>query len=68
MKNFIFINPSKGTLNAKENVSIRISMIPGFPNEINEHLILQVAHFEPEKIFIKANGIFPSLKIDVPRK
>ena len=40
MKNFITINHCKGTLKANENVSIKISMIPGFPNEIAEHLIL----------------------------
>jgi len=28
-------------------------MIPAFPYEINEYIILQVAHFEPEKINIK---------------
>lgn len=40
MKKFITINPFKGTLKANENINIRVTMIPGFPNLIQEHLIL----------------------------
>ena len=68
MKDFIKIYPSKGELAGGERIKIRVSVIPGFPCDINEHLILQVAHFEPERIFIKGSGIFPSLRIEAERK
>ena len=68
MKDFIKIYPSKGELAGGEKIKIKINVIPGFPCDIIERLILQVAHFEPERILIKGSGIFPSLRIDAERK
>lgn len=67
MKKFINISPHKGLLKGKDDVEkIKIVIIPAFPFEINEYIILQVAHFEPERINIKGNGVFSSLRMDVP--
>ena len=68
MKEFIKIIPSKGSLMGGEKARIKITITPIFPDEIIEHIIIQVAHFEPEKISMRINGILPSLRVLLPKK
>ncbi len=49
-------------------VRIKLNISPGFPGELTQALIVQIAHFEPEKILIKGFGLFPSLRIEAQRK
>lgn len=68
MTEFITFSPSKGTLAGGEKAKIRLSMAPGFPGEMLQVLIIQIAHFEPERITIKGFGLFPSLRVLTRRK
>lgn len=68
MKDFIKVVPSKSVLQGGERIKVKVTISPIFCDEIVEYLILQVAHFEPERIAIRTNGVLPSLKVLLPRK
>ena len=68
MADFISFAPLKGILNGGDKTKIRMFIRPGFPGELLQCLILQIGHFEPEKIILKGYGLFPSLRLDAKRK
>ena len=68
MKEFIKVVPSKSVLQGGERIKIKVAATPIFPSETVEYLVLQVAHFEPERIAIRINGVLPSLRVLLPRK
>lgn len=62
------VNPSSGTIKGYEKLRLHVRICPGYPEVINEHLFVEVAHFEPQKITIKGSGIYPGLVMDLPRQ
>lgn len=68
MVDFISFMPSKGVLSGGEKAKVRLFISPGFPGELSQCLILQIAHFEPERIHLKGYGLFPSLRLDARRR
>lgn len=68
MCDFISFSPAKGLLSGGDKIKIKLYISPGFPGEFSQSLILQIAHFEPERIYLKGYGLFPSLRLDVKRK
>jgi hydrocephalus-inducing protein len=68
MTEFITFSPAKGTLSGGEKARIRLSMAPGFPGEMHQALVIQIAHFEPERVLIRGFGLFPSLRLATKRK
>lgn len=68
MKNFIKIIPSRGKINGGERAKIRLYIIPGIPDELFQILVIQVSHFEPEKIMIRGSTLFQTLRIGLERK
>jgi hydrocephalus-inducing protein len=68
MSDFISFSPSKGVLCGGEKTKVRLLVSPGFPGELSQCLILQIGHFEPERIHLKGFGLFPSLRLDARRR
>jgi hypothetical protein len=68
MKKFISIVPSRGKIQGGEKTKIRLYIIPGIPDELLQVLVVQVSHFEPEKIVLKGMTLFPTLRLDLERK
>lgn len=66
MKEFITISPTKGRIEGGGKTSIKVSVIPGFPGQLKQFFILQVAHFEPETILLQGHAVFPTLRFDRP--
>ena len=68
MKKFISIVPARGNIKGGEKTKIRLYIIPGIPDDLLQVLVIQVSHFEPEKIVIKGMTLFPTLRLDLERK
>ena len=68
MKKFISIIPSRGKIQGGERAKIRLYIIPGIPDNLLQVLVIQVSHFEPEKIIIKGMALFPTLRMELERK
>lgn len=68
MKKFISIVPSRGKIQGGEKAKVRLYIIPGIPDELLQVLVVQVSHFEPEKIIVKGMTLFPTLRLDLPRR
>ena len=56
------------SLGGGDKTKIKLFVSPGFPGVLSQCLVLQIAHFEPEKVFIKGYGLFPSLRFDAKRR
>lgn len=68
MRKFISIIPSRGKIPGGERARVRLYIVPGLPDEIFQVLVVQVSHFEPDKIPIRGMALFPTLRLDLNRK
>lgn len=68
MRKFISIVPSRGKIQGGERTKVRLYIIPGIPDELLQVLVVQVSHFEPEKIVVKGMTLFPTLRLDLDRR
>ena len=66
-KGLVEVNPSSGIIKGFEKQKIHVRMCPGYPDIVDEHFFLEIAHFEPEKITLKASAIYPALVLDLAR-
>jgi len=55
-------------IKAREFKKIEIEIIPGIPDTLDDELIIEIAHFEPIKVRIKAIGIYRGLILSMNRK
>ncbi|KAF5907639.1 hydrocephalus-inducing protein, partial [Clarias magur] len=59
--------PSMGHVRAHEEMRASVYYFPGIPEVFEKVLKLQVAFFEPKSIFLRGEGIFPKVCLDLPR-
>jgi len=44
-----------------------VKYLPGVPESFSKNFMIQVAHFEPNEITLKGEGVFPRISLDLPR-
>ena len=66
-KGLIEIYPMSGKINGGDKQKLVIRLCPGIPDLIDEQFAIEIAHFEPEIIRIKGNGIYPAAVLQLPR-
>jgi adenylate kinase family enzyme len=57
------VSPMSGRLKAGEKLRILVRLIPGVPETIEESFKLQISHFEPEIITVRAIALYPTVNI-----
>ena len=67
-ENLVEVIPLSGSVKGFEKQRIIVRMCPGLPDIIDEHFFIEVAHFEPERINLRASAIYPTLGFSLPRK
>lgn len=66
-KGLIQVSPQIGKIASGDKPKIQIYFCPALPGEYSETFKIQIAHFEPETITLKGNGLFPALKLELER-
>ena len=61
------ISPTRGKLAAGEKVTLKMHITAGIPEKIAEFITLEVAHFEPIRIEIVGEGVYPAVALSLPR-
>ncbi|CAM4581517.1 unnamed protein product [Leuciscus chuanchicus] len=61
------IIPSKGHLESYAEMRLSVYYLPGIPEVFHKTFQLQVAFYETEVITVRGEGIFPRLRLDLPR-
>ena len=46
---------------------LTIKYLPGVPEKFEKCFKVQVAHFEPDYLTIRGEGVFPRISLDLPR-
>ena len=56
-------SPLTGIIAPDEKQKIVIRFRPGIPDDVCEVALIEVAHFEPQKLTVRGRGIFPGILI-----
>nr|XP_006823299.1 PREDICTED: hydrocephalus-inducing protein homolog [Saccoglossus kowalevskii] len=59
--------PHSGHIEAHSAQRLVIKFLPGVPEKFHKSFEIQVAHFEPDIINIRGEGVFPRVSLDLPR-
>ncbi|XP_077982980.1 hydrocephalus-inducing protein homolog isoform X2 [Glandiceps talaboti] len=59
--------PHSGHIEANSQQRLMIKFLPGVPEKFHKSFEVQVAHFEPDVINIRGEGVFPRVSLDLPR-
>ena len=62
------VSPLSGTLDAGQRETLMVKVRPGIPDRMEEHIYVEVAHFEPERITVMVEGIYPCCHLTLPRE
>lgn len=65
---FVEVSPSNGKIAPNDKQKILVRLRPGIPEQFEETLILEVAHFQPIEFKLFGVGIFASVNINLPRE
>ena len=57
----------QGEIAPYSSVKLIVRYYPGVPARFNKLFKIQVAHFEPDVIQVVGEGVFPRIKLDLPR-
>ena len=57
----------QGHVNPGTSCQLGIRFIPGIPKLFAKSFQVQVAHFEPLTITVRGEGVFPHIRMDLPR-
>ena len=61
------VSPMSGTLDAKGAATLSVRIRPGVPDMIEEFFLLEIAHFEAERINVSVEGTYPCCTLTLPR-
>ena len=61
------VSPMSGTLDAKGAATLSVRIRPGVPDKIEEFFLLEIAHFEAERINVSVEGTYPCCTLTLPR-
>ena len=67
-KGLIKISRSEGKIAGNNRTKIVVNFCPALPGDYIESFKIQVAHFEAETITVRGYGLYPALKLELPRK
>ena len=59
--------PHSGYIEPLSEQKLTVKYLPGIPEAFSKDFIIQVAHFEPDVISLKGDGVFPRISLDLPR-
>ena len=62
------VSPTAGTLEAGQREVLMVKVRPGIPDRVEEHIYVEVAHFEPERVTVMMEGIYPCCHLTLPRE
>ena len=62
------VSPTAGTLEAGQREVLTVKVRPGIPDRVEEHIYVEVAHFEPERVTVMMEGIYPCCHLTLPRE
>ncbi|KAF1329694.1 Hydrocephalus-inducing protein, partial [Globisporangium splendens] len=65
---FVEVTPSAGKVAPNDKQKIIVRLRPGIPEQFEETLVLEVAHFQPIEFKLFGVGIFASVNINLPRE
>ena len=63
---FLSLTNAIDTVNKGESKKILIEVIPGVPDKLDDEIIVEIAHFEPHHIKIKAVGYYSGIVLSSP--
>ena len=63
---FLALSNAIDSVNKGESKKITIEIIPGVPDKMDDEIIVEIAHFEPHVIKIKAVGYYPGIILGQP--
>lgn len=66
-KEVLDAHPVRGQVEAGDKQAVVVRLTPGLPLEVCEHLVLNLAHFEPIEIPAVGVGVFAHVAITLPR-
>ncbi|VDP22051.1 unnamed protein product [Echinostoma caproni] len=61
------VEPSNGYLGADEVCNIKITYLARKPSVFERAIMIQVAHFAPQRIILRGLADFPRINLDLPR-
>ena len=61
------MTPPSGRVEALSEQTLLVKFLPGVPAAFDEAFQIQVAHFEPETVHVRGEGVFPRLGVNLPR-
>lgn len=62
------ITPSSGKIAPNDKQKVLVRLRPGIPEQFEEIIVLEVAHFQPIEFKLFGVGIFASVNINLPRE
>ncbi|GAB9466133.1 Hydrocephalus-inducing [Globisporangium polare] len=62
------ITPSSGKIAPNDKQKVLVRLRPGIPEQFEETVVLEVAHFQPIEFKLFGVGIFASVNINLPRE
>ncbi|CAE8631652.1 unnamed protein product [Polarella glacialis] len=62
------IVPSHGIMKPEEKLKVIVRFRAGIPDLVEEKVLVEVAHFEPQVLIVRGQGTFPGIVLNLPRK
>lgn len=62
------VTPSCGKISPNDKQKVLVRLRPGIPEQFEETIVLEVAHFQPIEFKLFGVGIFASVNINLPRE
>ncbi|KAL5021171.1 hypothetical protein ScPMuIL_000326 [Solemya velum] len=59
--------PHAGYIEPFGQQTLTVKYLPGVPETFEKSFRVQVAHFEPDEIILRGEGVFPRISLDLPR-
>ena len=66
-KGLVEISPLSDKIKGYEKIKVHVKLCPGIPDKIDEYFTINIAHFEPQRIQLTGNAIYPALMADLAR-
>eukprot|EP01135_Chromosphaera_perkinsii_P007876 Nk52_evm68s1020 gene=Nk52_evmTU68s1020 len=66
-RDMITVSPTKGHVSAHTKAVLTLKFLPLVPECVHDVFEIQIAHFEPERLVVKGEGVFPKLALSLPK-
>jgi hypothetical protein len=66
--NVVEVSPGSGTIKPEDRQRVIVRFRAGIPDQVEETVLVEVAHFEPAKLTVRGKGTFPGIVLrGIPR-